>query len=194
MATPIIQADYANTVAYRDLVRIGPNASGLLKGIALSSGDLHHWFKITIDGQTLVDEYFCGCLGNYENNGMALDLPFNDELAVQIRDDPQPTAIPRFWVAYTRSSSKLEKEYVTTEIVEDREFVYKYKEFATDRGPFTEKLSLGCERISELRLHVDTYFRDEEIKGVIKLRDWQSKPLPPESNVPVILRAIGRSF
>jgi hypothetical protein len=189
MTTPYIYTDYANTSSYRVLVNI-KGVSGILTGLGVTGGDYYHYFRVKIDGRIVVNEFLCGTMSELENNGLGINLPFNNELIVEIRNH-KPSTLPRFWCSfYTHHSRKVNENYVIEQI-DGVDYVYKVEEFEYEGKRYTIKSSYGNAKISRVVLEKDTYFAGESIKGNIELRDWQGKPLY-EKNVILILRLLGR--
>jgi hypothetical protein len=189
MTTPYIYTDYANTSSYRVLVNIR-GVSGILTGLGIAGGDSYHYFRVKIDGNNVVDEFLCGTMSKLENNGLGINLPFNNELIVEIRDS-KPSPLPRFWCSfYTHHSTKVKEEF-TIELIEGVNYVYKVEYFEYEGKRYTIKSSYGNAKISRVVLEKDTYFAGESIKGNIELKDWQGNPLS-EEKVILILRPLGR--
>jgi|GEM_PF-2513909 len=189
MTTPYINTDYANTSSYKVLVNIS-GVSGILTGLGVAGGDYYHYFRVNIDGRNVVNEFLCGTMSDLGNNGLGINLPFNNELIVEIRDH-KPSTLPRFWCSfYTHHSRKVYETYVI-EKIKDVDCVYKVEEFEYEGRRYTIKSSYGNAKISRVVLEKDTYFAGGSIKGNIELRDWQGEPLI-ERNVILILRLLGR--
>jgi hypothetical protein len=105
MTTPHIHTDYANSSSYRPLVKIS-GKSGVLTGLGIAGGASYHYFRVLMDRKVVVDEFLCASLSqNFGNNGIGVNLPFEEELTIEIRDST-PSPLPRFWCSYVISGSK----------------------------------------------------------------------------------------
>jgi hypothetical protein len=191
MTTPHIHTDYANSSIYRPLIKVA-GKSGVLTGLGVAGGTSYHYFRIIIDGKIIVDEFLCASLPqNFGNNGLGVNLPFERELAVEIRDSI-PSPLPRFWCSYIISGSKLVKETYDIRKIEEATYVYKVELLEWEGKQYTIESSYGNEKISEVSLEKDVYSPGDRVKGVIKLRNWKGEKLK-EENVFLILRLVGRS-
>jgi hypothetical protein len=189
MAIPHIRTDYAYSRNYRTLVEV-TDTGGVLTGLGVAGGVYYHYFRVWIDGRMVVDDFLCGNIAQSGNNGLGVNLPFERELIVQIKDS-DPTPLPRFWCSFiTHGSKKIEETFEIREINGVR-YVYKIERFKHMEKVYTIESSYGGEKVSKIILERDTYAPGESIKGVIKLRNWKGERLR-EEKVPLILRYVGR--
>ena len=88
-----VATDYANVRRsnYKALITVPSlgspltQVSGTLTAIAIAGGQGYHYFKVTIDGNLVVDEALCGG-GAWMHNSIGLNLPFSRSLKVEIAD------------------------------------------------------------------------------------------------------------
>lgn len=97
--TAIISINDANTKGWRTLA--GPDGPGCLKGVgAVQAQQGRHRVKIQIDGRTVVSGLISSCGHDCENSGMSLDLPFYDQLTVEIQNVDNAIPDTKFWASY----------------------------------------------------------------------------------------------
>lgn len=191
MVASHITTGYANSKSYLSLVNVS-GAPGVLTAVGIAGADSYHYFRVSIDGNVVADEFLCASLGaSYENNGLGVNLPFEKELGVEIRDDV-PSVLPRFWCSFTISSSKKIGEQVGVEEREGVGYVYSLGRFTAKEKEYTIRALQGNARTSEISLERDTYFKSQLVKGMVKLKDWQNKPLR-ETKVGLILKLVGHT-
>jgi hypothetical protein len=193
MATPHIHTAFANNTSYVPMLRVR-GLSGILKGLGIAGAPRFHYVRVTIDGATLVDEYLAANLISPApgNTGFVCDLPFADELVIEIRDlVPSPQA--RFWVSYLLYG--FNDDYAETEKTEaiesiaDIEYLVAYERAGDD---FEIARLRNARREAIVVLDTDTWIpgRDEEVSGSVLLRDYR-EPVFAEYGVPVVIRRSG---
>jgi len=162
--------------------------SGALTGLGIARGYSYHYFKISIDGKPIVENYFCA--GDSENNGMGVNLPFNRDLLIEVKDSI-PSAMTQFWASCVLSGSKIREEKF--EPLDG--YVYRMTEFEIEKKIHTVKSLVGHERVSKVILDKDAISEGEEITGRVELRNWEGKLLYDADGccVPVFLRPVARS-
>lgn len=99
---PLVVANPAYDTDWQELLTLpkedddDTEISGIINGIGVTQGDeAVHWVKLTIDGREVIKEKFSASYDEYSNNGMGLNLPFENSVKIEIRDD-NPRALPRF--------------------------------------------------------------------------------------------------
>ena len=191
MVTRIIKTSHANNTVWVPLTHeIGKG--GTLNGIGVAGGPYHHYFHIRLDGIDIVQDFLCAALTDYQNNGIALNLPFDNELEVRIKDEPHPTSLTRFWAAYTVSSSERVK-YEMQENVKfgDTTYVYERETYrAKDGKEFTVQSLKGSQFIAEVIPDRDTFLPQENITGKVRLINYRGNP-ERKDVVEVVIRPLG---
>jgi hypothetical protein len=134
VATPHIASAPANSLRWITLVRLSGDG-GTLTGLGVAGGPDYHHLRVALDGTTVVDEFLAGTgAANHVNNGIGVALPFSSDLKVDIRDEPTPSPITTFWVAYVTDNSEPISESTRIETLEGVEYRYRTEHYAKRPG------------------------------------------------------------
>jgi hypothetical protein len=173
--------------------------SGTLTAIAIAGGQDYHYFKVTIDGNLVVDEALCGG-GTWMHNSIGLNLPFSRNLKVEIADSI-PSTMPIFWVSYfVGGCNMIKRGKPARKEVDGINFAYRTDFFQTEDGKeYGVEYSSGAWSLSEVAVNVDAYRAGKiELSGSISVLE-QSEDNPDEfvnadvSNVVLVCRPAGKS-
>ncbi|MEO9308129.1 MAG: hypothetical protein ABI342_07455 [Nitrososphaera sp.] len=182
MATPHIIVGTADSKEYKQLVKcIG---TGRLKGLGISNGPYRHYFKVELDSVSLCDDVLCSNRGGVANNGIAIDLPFSNEMIVSIRDSTK-TPQPRFWVAFETTGDKPKlKDSIHNDLKTDsgeryQTIIHEYEQEAYPKSFTIEKL-IENKKIAEIQLERDWFHKNESISGTVKINTSYEKDVIPE--------------
>ena len=160
------------------------HGAGVLQGLAVAGGIGYHYFKVTLDGQPLADNYLSGILGGsaHGNNGLAVGLPFEREILVEIRGStPSPQTV--FWISYAMTRQPSTGEH------ERRDVDGVVHVFEMTEG---EIVLIGPERSSHVALIDDVWLPGEPIVGSVALQRYDGEALF-EPTVNLVVRAAGRT-
>jgi hypothetical protein len=205
MPTPHIAIATADSLAWISLVR-HKGDGGTLTALGVAGGPDYHHFDVKLDGVAIVvDEFLAGTgTSAHVNNGLGVALPFSSELTVDIRDDPSPSPITKFWVAYVTDHSKPVEQSTYTEYVDDKEYRYRVLTYRRDgESTYTSVNLIGPRMIARMRLDEDTvrlldWSRQEgghaALTGVVVLSDTETgETIEPEVSAVAEIRLAGRS-
>lgn len=158
---------------------------GVLWGLAVAGGISYHYFRVTLDGQQLVDEYLSGIYGGpaHGNNGLTVGLYFDRELLVEIRNSAaSPQTV--FWASYATWGGPGPPAARGEAHAEGMSYVYEYGEGRT--------VLVGPAQWSRIELDTDTWLPNEALAGMLELRS-RDDAVPFEAEVPLMLRLAGRT-
>jgi hypothetical protein len=154
--------------------------AGWLTSLAVSGGPRYHDFQIEIDGEEVVADCLAGTnLSEHVNNSVALELPFYERMIVRVRDRPQRSVLPRYWVAWVTEPVQFASRERAIKEIDGVEYRIRTEHFRDEEGTdLTTETLLGPRRLSEVRLTRD-WVRlrrlDEDITallvGSVLLRD-----------------------
>ena len=197
MTTPHITTSVADSIHFVPLVEL-TNTSGVLTAIGVAGGEKYHYFRLTIDGSELVNDYLVGANNGFadSNGGLGVALPFCTSLKVEIRDDPDESSLTKFWATYRTDHSSLESEPEEFEEKTDagRQVRYRrsvYRRFDGETYVLTELI--GPLHWSRVVLSRDTIIGDEPISGQVELFEYPSQTELSADSVSLVVRLAGRS-
>jgi hypothetical protein len=131
---------------------------GQLKSVGIAGGTVYHYVRITIDGSQLADDYLAGTLASpsHSNTSLALDLPFERDFSVYVRDDPSRSPATKYWCVYMTNGSELISSVDEIVFEDDTEYLYRIEAFRTDEGlDYITRGLIGPLRVSRIRLAED---------------------------------------
>jgi hypothetical protein len=157
MSKPHIGTAAPGSVSWTQL-RCVTGIGGQLKSVGIAGGTVYHFVQITIDGNQLVDDYLAGTLASpsHSNTSLALDLPFEHDFEVKVRDDPSGSPATTYWCVYmTNGSERISSvdEIVTQDGIE---YLYRREVFRTEENvEYSTRGLVGPIRVSRVRLAED---------------------------------------
>lgn len=187
MAVPHIVTGCPCSSTYKPFLSIR-QCSGVLTALGIARGYSYHYFKVTLDGKPIVEDYLCA--GDYGNNGIGVNLPFYNDLLVEVKDSI-PSALTEFWVSYVLLGSELkETRYESRE-----EYIYRIDVFEVKEKTYRVESLERHERISRVALDQDVILPGEKISGKVRLVNWEDEPLYDVTglSVPVFLQPVART-
>jgi hypothetical protein len=197
MPTPYVRVAPASSASNVPLVVVR-GTGGVLMGVGVAGGICYHSFRLTIDGSVLADDFVVGSntgAGN-ANGGVTMSLPFEQELKVEIRDDPTPSAITRFWTTFfTWHSEPISGPDRHVERIDGQEFLFQRTDFADAEGrEYTIDELIGPRRWSYIELSADTFLATEEeyARGTLRLRGWRDVEPLSLDGAQIAVRPAGR--
>ena len=198
MTTAHVRTGTANSTTFIPLVRvpakIGEEVSGVLTGLGIASAAEYHYFRVTIDGSQVVDEFLAGSNATVvsANNGLGVDLPFTKSLTVHIRDLPHASSLTMFWAAFvTASTEPLGEPEFYHDVVEGQIFVRQLTRHGTREQSYTIDSLVGPYLWSQVNVATDYLLGEEPVTGSVVL--WTEPGHVPVSPGPVemIVRPAG---
>jgi hypothetical protein len=165
--TPHLVAAAADSRQWVRLVHVKGD-SGTLTGLGVAGGPDYHHFKVGIDGSTLTADFLAGtgAAAGHVNNGIGVGLPFAGELTVHARDEPAPSAITRYWVAYVTDHSEQVDESWHTESVEGKEYAYRTQVYRKPDGEtYVVDSLVGPRHAAHIRLARDWVRLEDYSRG-----------------------------
>jgi hypothetical protein len=108
METHIVARQLSGVLSNYALLLDVSGTSGELKSIGISNGIAYHHFRVTIDGNVLVDARLSGTAsGDVRSNaGLAMGVRFANSLRIDTAGSVT-TSLPTYWVVATTDGSKL---------------------------------------------------------------------------------------
>jgi hypothetical protein len=199
--TPHVVAATADSVSWVKLVEVSGDG-GVLTGLGVAGGPDYHYLKVEIDGVLVVDEFLAGTgVPGHVNNGVGMALPFKHDLIVHARDEPVPSALAKYWVAYVTDHSDPVEDTPYVEGIEGKDYRYRRQLYRKpDGNQYSVESLVGPSRVAGIRLARDWVnledISTEEggrvwIGAEISLSDIEAKGgEPPEATA--IVRLAGR--
>lgn len=182
---------------------IDVKGSGRLTALGVAGGPYYHEFKVEVDHRIVVADTLAGSgLSTHVNNGLGVDLPFEEHLRVEARDRPDPSALARYWVCWVTEQAQLVEEATTVEKVGSVDYRLSTRRYARgDETVTTVEASLGPQLVSEVRLMRDWLQAEKEedgprarLDGLVVIRDLADEGSEEVlTEAPVIVRLAGRS-
>jgi hypothetical protein len=174
---------------------------GRLTAVGVAGGQYSHRFRIEIDGRTVVADTLASAGPSARNNnGLGVDLPFEEHLRVEGCDGPRGSALARYWVCYVLEPAHLAEEATTSTVIGEREQQLTMRRFERDGETVaTVTASLGPRFASEVQLLRDWVpFEPEGPRGVgltgrvvvLDLTGEEDEEVLPEATA--IIRPAGR--
>jgi hypothetical protein len=176
---------------------------GRLTALGVAGGPCYHEFKVEIDHRVVVADTLAGSgLPAHVNNGLAVDLPFEERLRVEARDQPNRSALAKYWVCWVTEQAQLVEETTTVEQVDGVDYRLSTRRYMRDDETVTTvEASLGPRLVSEVWLMRDwvqvewgedgPYAR---LEGSVVIRDLADEGGDEVlGEAPAIVRLAGRS-
>jgi hypothetical protein len=198
MITGHVKTSVANSTAYVSLVKVpaksGEEVSGWLTGLGIASAAEYHYFRVTLDGIQVVDEFLVGSNATVvaANNGLGVALPFAKSLAVDIRDLPTASSLTMYWATYvTDSTEPLGSPEIYFDEVAGQAFVRQLARYGTEERSYTVDSLLGPVLWSQVKLTTDYFIGEEPVTGSVEL--WSEPGHVPGSagSVELVVRPAG---
>lgn len=163
---------------------------GVLKSLGVSGARGEHFFKLEIDGNVLHEGNIKNgdCFASAhkiqkENNALALNIEFENELTVEIRDGHVRYTTPRFWAAYETDDSVINVDDQDPDLVSERGFVYKNRRVRLEDSIKTARILEGRQFTAEILSGKDVYQVGEKIEPRVVFNDFRGDPATP-ANIP----------
>ena len=132
--TPHVVAATADSLDWVRLLHVKGD-SGMLTALGVAGGPDYHYFRVGIDGSAVTEDFLAGTgMAEHVNNGIGVALPFAGELVVHARDEPVPSAVTKYWVAYVTDHSEQVDESSYFERVEGKEYEYRTQVYRKPDG------------------------------------------------------------
>jgi hypothetical protein len=197
MATAHIETATANSTTWVNLVKQpkgGGEVGGVLTGLGIASAAEYHFFRVTIDGNLIVDQFLAGSNATTvsANNGLGLYLPFDKSIVVDICDLPHRSSLTVYWATYlTYNTDPLGEPEIYTTDVEGQTFVRKITRYGTEEQSYAIDSLVGPALWSQVNLSTDCFIGDEPVTGAVIL--WREPGRVPESleRLELIVRPAG---
>lgn len=182
---------------------IDVKGSGRLTALGVAGGPCYHEFKVEIDHRVVAADTLAGSgLPAHVNNGLGVDLPFEERLRVEARDQPDRSALATYWVCWVTEQARLVEETTTVEQVGGVDYRLSTRRYVRDdQTVVTAEASLGPRLISEVRL-VRDWIQVEwgengpyaRLEGSVVIRDLEDEDGEEVlAEAPAIVRLAGRS-
>ncbi|MBI3842161.1 MAG: hypothetical protein HY295_03295 [Thaumarchaeota archaeon] len=176
MITPHVETGVADSTVYKHFVHCAND--GVLKGIGVAGGEFDHYFKVEIDSQPICDDILCAQIKPvWGNNGIGLDIPFEKQLDVYIRDSIR-TPLPTFWTSYVTSHSSFIKQIFKIEKYEDGDYVVAHRTYGDEKDSgtwYVVEVLKGRVKRAQIKLKKDWVLKNEKITGKVVLSNFWNK-------------------
>lgn len=187
MTTARVAVSTANTTSYVTLLNVS-GVDGVLTSVGVASGKNYHYFRITIDGATVVSDIMVGSNAQAvaANGGLGVALPFGNSLQVEIKDSPA-SPLTRYWAAYVTSHTQpFERPEIEVVEHEGQPYLRESAVFGEDPSSrYRIETLLGPMQRSRVELRGDYFLSQEPVAGSVLL---EAGPL--DAPVPVSVEGI----
>jgi len=200
--TPHVHIAPADSLEWRQLAKVD-DESGTLTALGVAGGSDYHYFQVEIDDRIVADDFLAGTgVTGHVNNGIGVALPFARKLIVRVKDEPAPSAITRFWVAYVTANSEPIDKSTYIERVGEKEYRYQRLTYArADKSQYVIDSLIGPRRIALIRLDTDSVRLEQwspgeggyvRLGGEVILTDTETGEEERPDRVSAVIRVTGR--